>query len=591
MGTISGTIPVLHVDDDPDFAEVAASFLEREDDRFEVETATSVSEGLNRLADGNFDCVVSDYDMPGRNGIEFLEAVREEYPDLPFILHTGKGSEEVASDAISAGVTDYLRKESKTSQYTVLANRIRNAVENYRTRIELANREQRLNLFFEQSPLGVIEWNENSTFVRMNEAAEELLGYTEDDLTGRSWEVIVPESDRDAVDEVVSDLLENKGGYHSVNENVRKTGERIVCEWHNRVVTDHEDDVVAIFSQFQDITELKEQERELRETKRRLELVLEGTEMGLWEWKIGTGKIEWNETLERALGLEPGSFEGTYEAFAKRVHPDDLPQVEDALDQAVETDELYHMEFRMIHGDGDVVWAECPGVIVDQENEPDWMVGLYRDITERKRREKQLETFASIVSHDLRNPLNVARGYLELAREDQESEHLDHVEQAHDRMDGLIEELLTLARKGDTVGGIEPVDLADITENCWENVATPEAALTTEIDREIRANQSRLQQLLENLVRNAVEHGGEDVTVTVGRLENGFYVEDDGPGIPSGDREDVFEAGYSTAEGGTGFGLEIVKQVAQAHGWDVRVVDGTEGGARFEIIGVEFTAE
>lgn len=260
MRTTSDPIRVFHVDDEPNFAAMTATYLTREDDRFEVETETRVRDALDRLSAGDFDCVVSDYDMPGQSGIEFLENVREEYPDLPFILYTGKGSEAVASDAISAGVTDYLQKETGTGQYAVLANRIANAVENHRTRTELADREQRLNLFFEQSPLGVIEWDRNFDCVRINEAAEEILGYAEADLTGRSWDVLVPESDRDAVVEVVSDLLENKGGYNSVNENVRKDGERIVCEWHNRVVTDEAGDVVAIFSQFQDVTDRRARE-------------------------------------------------------------------------------------------------------------------------------------------------------------------------------------------------------------------------------------------------------------------------------------------------------------------------------------------
>jgi DNA-binding NtrC family response regulator len=106
-------IHVLHVDDEPEFAEMAATFLEREDDRFAVETAATASEGLAHLADEGVDCVVSDHDLPDRTGIEFLEAVREQHPDLPFVLYTGKGSEEVASDAISAGVTDYLQKEGE----------------------------------------------------------------------------------------------------------------------------------------------------------------------------------------------------------------------------------------------------------------------------------------------------------------------------------------------------------------------------------------------------------------------------------------------------------------------------------------------
>lgn len=95
-------------------------------------------------------------------------------------------------------------------------------------------------------------------------------------------------------------------------------------------------------------------------------------------------------------------------------------------------------------------------------------------------------------------------------------------------------------------------------------------------------------QLLENLFRNAVEHGGPDVTVEVGALEDGFFVEDDGPGIPSDARDEVFDVGYSSADDGSGFGLSIVRRIATAHGWDISVTEGTDGGARFEITDVSF---
>jgi CheY-like chemotaxis protein len=139
---MTGRIRILHVDDEPEFAELVAAYLERADDRCEVETATGPRDGLATLADAPFDCVVSDYDMPGMDGIAFLERVRETHPELPFILFTGKGSEEVASDAISSGVTDYLQKETGTDQYTVLANRIVNAVEAHEAEADLARRSR-----------------------------------------------------------------------------------------------------------------------------------------------------------------------------------------------------------------------------------------------------------------------------------------------------------------------------------------------------------------------------------------------------------------------------------------------------------------
>ncbi|KPN29201.1 bacterioopsin transcriptional activator [Halolamina pelagica] len=212
MTFATDTIRVLHVDDDPDLGELVALSLEREDDRLSVATATSPDDAIDVLGAQDIDCVVSDYDMPETDGIEFLETVRADFPDLPFILYTGKGSEEVASEAISAGVTDYLQKEGGTSQYAVLANRITNAVEQYRSTRALEASQKRLSLFFEQSPLGVVEWTEEFEFARLNEAAEEILGYDESELLGEPVEKIVSDSDQETVETVVDALLEGTAG-------------------------------------------------------------------------------------------------------------------------------------------------------------------------------------------------------------------------------------------------------------------------------------------------------------------------------------------------------------------------------------------
>lgn len=205
-----------------------------------------------------------------------------------------------------------------------------------------------------------------------------------------------------------------------------------------------------------------------------------------------------------------------------------------------------------------------------------------------ERQNERLDDFASIVSHDLRNPLSLAQSQLELAQAECDSERLATVGQAHERMETLIDDLLLLARTGNAVTEVESVDIGETVVIYRQTVATEEATIQSETERTIRADTGQLQQLVENLIRNAVEHGGEGVTVTVGDLDSGFYIEDDGPGIPQDEREQVFEASYTTSEDGSGLGLSIVKQVVDAHDWEIRVTDSAAGGARFEITGVEF---
>jgi signal transduction histidine kinase len=217
----------------------------------------------------------------------------------------------------------------------------------------------------------------------------------------------------------------------------------------------------------------------------------------------------------------------------------------------------------------------------------------------------EIDHVASVVSHDLRNPLDVAKARLEAGRELDEDEHFDHVEQAHERMERIIQDVLTIARGEEVVEPDQAVDLTDVAETAWETVETDGATLT--VDEQLptaTADPDSVGRLFENLFRNAVEHGSTgpaehsstgtaehgrfDVSVTVGPIDGGgFYVADDGPGIPRDDWERVFEPGYSSDDHGTGLGLAIVARIADLHGWSVTVTDAAAGGARIEVSGVD----
>jgi signal transduction histidine kinase len=231
--------------------------------------------------------------------------------------------------------------------------------------------------------------------------------------------------------------------------------------------------------------------------------------------------------------------------------------------------------------------GERAGRLAHLHDETDWK----RRCEQLEQENERLDRFSSVISHDLRNPLDVALGRTNVLKERVEDpevvEQLERIGDAHDRMLQIITDVLSLAREGEGIDEREPVELATLAADAWATVATEDATLSVEVDRPVSADRDRLAHVFENLFRNAVQHAGPGVAVTVGSLPEGFYVEDDGPGIPPEDRERVFEPGYTGSGSGTGLGLAIVEQVVDAHGWDLTVTESDAGGARFEVTGVD----
>ena len=447
------SIRVLHVDDDPGFRGLVEEYLERIDENVTVVTVAEPHEVVERLDAGSFDCVVSDYQMPRMDGLELLRSVRQEYPNLPFVLFTGKGSEEIASEAIRAGVTHDLQKNGAES-YELLANQVRNLVDQRRAEHRAKIARNRLLELYEQTD-GFYSLDEDWEITYWNGQIADRIGRRPDDVIGREFWEVFPE----AVDTRIHDRFRE----------AMRTGENV-------------------------------------------------------------------------------EFEIEYEPHG------------------------YWAEIRAYPVDG-VLFVHSRDVSEDKERE-----------RELQYRNELLESFASTVSHDLRNPLNVAEGNLQLAQETGDFDHLEEVAQAHNRMRNLIDELLHVAR-GDELE-ISRISLEGITDRAWDTVTTDGTTLKVDGDVQFECYESQLRRLFENLFWNAIDHGSARI-IEVGPLADGFYVEDDGRGIPPDERDRVFESGFSTDEQSPGYGLSIVHGIVDIHGWDVDVVTGEDGGARFEITDVE----
>jgi len=259
---MDGSIRVLHVDDDPGITELTADLLVEEDDRFSVDTALNAEEGLEKLDTTEFDCIVSDYEMPVRDGIEFLRQVRATFPDLPFILFTGKGSEEVAAEAISAGVSDYLQKDQGLSVYSILANRIDNLVDQYRSRRSAEKLEQRLSTLAEAANdilwLFTADWSE---LLFVNSQYEEIWGRSISELQEEPQSFMrgIHPDDHDHVREAMEEL--SNGAPVDLEYRVNESEEfsRWVWVQGEPVFDDDEDEVIQLAGFARDITEWKGQ--------------------------------------------------------------------------------------------------------------------------------------------------------------------------------------------------------------------------------------------------------------------------------------------------------------------------------------------
>jgi len=434
----------------------------------------------------------------------------------------------------------------------------------------------------------------DGTITYVSPAVTRILGYDPDELLGHEGYGFVHPEDRernaDALETVLSDPSESE------TVEVRFRHADGSWRWIEATMRNRRDDdiVDGILLSSRDITERKEYELEAQELAEEYEALLNNVEDAIFLIDVeedGDGvRFEFERlspSYERQTGITTEEVQGRTprDVFGE----EQGAELETNYHRCVSAGEPISYQEDLRVGEGARFWQTklAPGV---SDGEMTRLVGVTRNVTDRVERERQLrqqnerlEEFASVISHDLRNPLNVAQGRATLLAEQAESDHLDPLLQALDRMEAIVEDTLTLARHGDRISETESISLTDLVGNCWGTVDTDDATIEIVDETTFQGDPDRLRHVFENLFRNAVEHGGSDVTVRVGcHDEKGIYVEDDGPGIPVEKREEVLEPGHSSASGGTGFGLTIVKRIVEAHGRELSVTDGADGGARFE---------
>ena len=504
--------------------------------------------------------------------------------------------------------------------------------ENLRRENELRER------VFETTPTGVVVLDADGVFRRANERATELLGLSPFDLgtvafDDSRWEAFdgagepLSEYPVERVLETGEPVEEFEHGF------TRPDGERRWLSVSAAPLHDSDGNVDRIVLVVDDHTAKRRLESRLRDNEATLRRVYEvaGDPELSFEEKLQELLSAASERLDVEIGfltriesdtqtfvetvgdydpIQPGETCPLSEAYCRRtVESDGLLTVRDAESQGwagTPPHDVFGLGSYV--GGKVIVDGELYGTLCFADETPreeafsdtevtlvelltQWVsyeLGRRRSRERVERKNERLDEFASVLSHDLRNPLNVAAARVEMASETGDTDHLADAAGALDRMDELIDDVLSLARHGERVVDAEPVPVGDAAERAWAGVGgsdDPDATLRLRDPPTVRGDESRIVQLFEKLLGNATDHAGPAPTVTVGRLDDddGFYVEDDGPGVPTDHRDDVFDRGFSTDDDGTGFGLGIVEEIADAHDWTVRVAD-VDDGARFEVL-------
>ncbi|MFB6150237.1 MAG: ATP-binding protein [Haloarculaceae archaeon] len=481
---------------------------------FAVETATTTAEARETVLGSDFGCVVSRYEVPRADGLEFggglrvLDRIRDVDEDVPFILVTDIVNQDVVREAIGRDIYDYVRQSDERS-LDRLVRQVRVASGNYRTR----ERVRQLS--------------------RVNELIRDLNSQ------------LVRASSTDGVFDAVCAELTRLDAYAFAWVGTRDGGPQ-----RHSVAgcpADEDPDRLA---------------RPVLAT--------------LGDRTLTRTAVPSADAAGDDDPWAPARAAGYASALAVRIRHEDHAYATLVL-YADRTDAFDETECEVIRELGDTVGYALKTIETRQ--------ALEARERELRRQNDRLENFASMVSHDLRNPLQTARGRAELL---DDADHGETLITALDRMETIIDNILALTREDDIAVDPTGVHLASCARDAWATVTTAGASLAVETDATVVADRGYLEQIFENLFRNAVDHGGPDVTVRVTDHPDGFAVADDGRGFGEADPDRVFEMGVTGNDAGSGFGLAIVEEIADAHGWTVAATESEDGGARFVFDGVEF---
>ena len=491
-----------------------------------------------------------------------------------------------------------------------------------RRKAELWASEQRLALMVEQSPLAVIEWNLHFEVIKWNLAAEQMFGYTATEALGHNAaELIVPEEVHPIVDQVWQDLIDQRGGTHSINDNFTKDRRTITCEWHNTGLINTEGKILGVLSVIQDITERKRAEQEITIQKAYLEQLFEASTEAI-------AFIDENDRVERINSQFTAIFgfpsdEVIGRSLDDTIIPPTRREEGKAVKAEIKSGRHIFQETVRKRKDGSLLDVSVTGMPISIEGKDAGVYAIYRDISSQKKAEQELKKaktaaeeatraksfFLANMSHEIRTPLNAIIGLSHLVKETQLTlQQLDYQAKIHASaytLLRLIDDILDFSK-------IEAgkLDLEKINFNLEEVLERVSSIISVKSNEKgisfllhvsdstpdyLRGDALRLEQVLLNLTSNAVKFTSKgEVSVAVELVEESaqeavlrFIISDTGIGMSPEQVEQLFQpfhqADFSITRkyGGTGLGLAICKHLLEMMGSEIQVRSTLGQGSKF----------
>ena len=402
---MAAAIRVLYVDDESDLLNIGNMFLERSEE-FAVTTALSAPEAIRLLEQEKFDAIISDYQMPGMDGIQFLVEVRKHLGQIPFILFTGRGREEVVIQAINSGADFYLQKGGEPgAQFAELAHKVKQAALRKRAEEALRESEEKFRLLVENSHDIIYTLTVDGVFSFVSPAWTTLLGHPVTQVTGQPFQKFVHPDDIPRCMVFLQSVIGTGQRQEGVEYRVQHTNG--TWYWHTSSAVPFKDEagmIVGFYGIARDITERKRAEWEQLQISDRLLLATRAGGVGIWDYDVVNNTLTWDDQMFTLYGITREQFGGAYEAWQAGVHPEDQVWGDKEVQQALRGEKEFATEFRVLWPDGTIHTLRALALVQrDAEGKPLRMIGTNWDITRQKEIETQLESYKETLEQRVRD--------------------------------------------------------------------------------------------------------------------------------------------------------------------------------------------